>query len=127
MDDTVLMRVFERLRDVDEHRHDVEIALATQPAQISARGELHRQRDEIALAIRRVHLEDGRMIHPARDGVLAAERGPRSIVVRELRAQNLESNLDAALIVTRTPDFRLTACPQLLEQCVTRGARPSVA
>ena len=76
MDDAALVRVFQRLRDVDEHGHDFEIALAAQPAQIATGGQFHGQRDEIAFAIRRLHFQDGRMIEPARDGVLARRARP---------------------------------------------------
>src|SRR5262245_18301617 len=120
------MRVLERLRNIDEHRHDIEVTLAAELAQICAGGELHGQRDEIAFAIRRLHLQDGRMIEPARDGVLAHQRGPRRIVVSEAGIQNLESDVDTHGLIARAPDFRLPASTQLLEHRVAGGDAPSV-
>ena len=110
MDDAALVRVLECLRDLDEHRHDRQVAGAAQPAQVPARGELHRQDEGRAVALRREHLEDARVIQAARTLVLVHERDPGcGGAAPGPRAQDLQRNVGAGLGVEGAPDLPLPA------------------
>ncbi len=82
MDDAMLVRIFQRLSDVDENRHDIQITGATQFAQIAAGRELHRQSREVAFTIGRLHFENQRVIEAARNGVLAQDARPSGVTLR---------------------------------------------
>src|SRR5207245_1227510 len=111
MDDAALVRVLERLRDLQQDRNDLEVTGASQAAQIPAGGELHRQDDCIVRSLGGIYLEYGRVVEAACDRVLVLQRRPGAFVAPELGAENLERDVDAARVVAGAPGFRLARRP----------------
>ncbi len=121
MDDAVLVRVFQRLRDVDEHRNDIEVARAAKLSQVAARGQVHGQGRKVAFPIGRLHFENERVLQLAGDGVLTHQPRPCRFALCQRRAQNLERDFNTRELIARAPDFRLPAGTQLFDQGVARG------
>ncbi len=120
MDDPALMRVLQRLCDVQEHRNDVQIARATQPAQIAAGGELHGQHDRLAQMVWRKNLQHRSMIQTTRNRVLALKGSEHRFARSSSSVGHLQSDVDPAGVVVGTPHLALTARAQFLEQGETR-------
>jgi hypothetical protein len=119
MDDSALMCVLERLGNLQEYRDDLEEARTAQATKIAAGSELHRQNHCVARAFWRKHLEDGRMIEPARNCVLVLEGAPAlSLMCGGI--QHLEGDVDPARTIVRAPYFALPARAQLVQQRVAR-------
>ncbi len=125
MDDPALVRVLQRLRDVQEHWNDVQVAGAAQPAQIAAGSELHRQHHRVGQVMWRIDLQHGSMIQTARDRMLALERGQHGFPRRAGRVRYLQCNIDPAGVIVGAPYFTLTARTQFFEQRKTRVQTPT--
>src|SRR5207302_11028322 len=125
-DDAALVRVLERLRHLQQDPNDLEVAGASQAAQITTGRELHRQHDGIIRSLGRKYLEDGGVIELTGDRVLVLERRPGALITRKLGAQNLERDVDATHVVVCAPDFALTAGAQPLELPVAAGQALSI-
>ena len=118
VDHATLVRVLERLRDLQQHRDDGEVAAAPQPAQIASAGQLHGQQQRAVLALRGKHLEDPGMIQAAGALVLVQQRGPRRGAAPGRGVQDLQRNVEPALRIMRAPHLALTAAAQPFVQSV---------
>src|SRR5262249_53782667 len=58
MNDAVLMRVFQRLSDIDEYWNDVQVTCATKLPQIPTCGQLHGERRKVPFPVGRLHFEN---------------------------------------------------------------------
>jgi hypothetical protein len=120
MDDPALVRVLQRLCDIQEHRDDVQVTGPTQAAQIPARGELHGQHHRVSQVMRGKYLQCGSMIQTTRDRVLALKGGQYGLAGSSCGVGYLQRNVDAADVVVGAPDFALSARTQFLEQSKAR-------
>ena len=116
MHDAARVRVFERGGDVDEQRQDARVRGAAQLAQVTARGEHHRQHRGVGAAHRLEDAQDARVVEPCRQREFALEHLPRGLGVHELRVEDLERDLRVAQFITRAPDFAVPAGTEFFDQ-----------
>ena len=116
VDDTALVGVLQGACDLDQHRHDREVARAAQALEVPALRQLHGQQERRAFALRRKHFQDPVMIEAARTLVLVHERHPGGGAAPGRRVQDLQGHVGVGFRVERAPHLALPADAESLAQ-----------
>ena len=120
MDYTALVRVLERLGDLEENRDDRQIIGTAQAAQVTTRRELHRQKERPILALGLIYLEDERMIETTGALVFVTQCVPRRRGASRCHSQDLQRDIRTTLGIMGAPHLALTASAQSFLKDVAR-------
>ena len=115
MNHAARVRMRQRAGNIQQHRHDAQVAVAAQAAQVAGR-QLHWQHRELFVAQRLVDFQNRFVAEPLRNVVFVLQHLPGCAGMRQLRKQHLDRDRRVALRVVRAPDLAMTARPDLLEQ-----------
>jgi hypothetical protein len=116
--DAARMSVLEGFRDLEQHRHDLQVSRAAKAPQVPTRRELHREHHDVLDSLRSQDLKNTGMLQAAGYVVLALERLPSTRSAGGGAGEHLQSDVDAAGVVVRLPDLALSARTYPLDERV---------